>query len=221
VFSFGFVSISDFEAEQPLTSLQRPFVNYYGCTFILYELSSPFLNFHWFFDKLDMTGSKPQLYNGIMLLFTFFSCRLVWGTYQSVRVYQDVWAIMHHTPAAASIHFDALNNGTAGSAAAAAGKSAAPIHGDIMRFAGEEYVPLWLAFTYLGSNVILNTLNFYWFGKMVETVRKRFQPPKEDRRREKAVATRSTGANGKVRIEADETEVRRRNVVENDLPAVS
>jgi len=202
VFSFGF----------------RPFVNYYGCTFILYELSSPFLNFHWFFDKLDMTGSKAQLYNGFALLFTFFSCRLVWGTYQSVRVYQDVWAALHHQPAAATIHFDALNNSTAAAAEAAAGKSAVPIHGDIMQFAGEEFVPLWLAFTYLGSNVILNTLNFFWFGKMIETVRKRFQPPKEGRRREKAIASKTTGANGKVTIEADETEVRRRHITEDEIP---
>jgi len=128
---------------------------------------------------------------------------------------------MHRKPAAASIHFDALNNSSAAAAEAISGKSAAPIHGSVMQFAGEEYVPLWLAFTYLGSNVVLNTLNFYWFGKMVETVRKRFQPPKEERRREKSIATKSTGANGKVKIEADETEVRRRNVAENDIPPPS
>jgi len=205
VFSFGF----------------RPFVNFYGCTFILYELSSPFLNFHWFFDKLDMTGSRAQLYNGILLLATFFGCRLVWGTYQSVRVYQDVWAAIHHKPAAANIHIDALKNSTNAAADAAAGNSAAPIHGEIMRFAGEEFIPLWLAFTYLGSNIILNTLNFYWFGKMIETVRKRFQPPKEERKKSKATATRSTGVNGKVKVDVDETEVRRRNVVGEALPAVS
>ena len=145
----------------------------------------------------------------------FFSCRLVWGNYQSVRVYQDVWAALHHQPAAASIHLDALTNNTMAAHEAAEGKSAAPIHGDgIMQFAGEEFVPVWLAFTYLGSNIILNTLNFYWFGKMIDTVRKRFQPPKETRRKEKAIATRSTGANGTVKIDIDETEVRRRKAVE-------
>lgn len=165
-----------------------------------------------------MTGSRAQLYNGIALLVTFFSCRLVWGTYQSIRVYQDVWASLHHQPAAATIHFDALENNTA----AAAGKSAAPIHDDIMRFAGQEFVPLWLALTYLGSNIILNTLNFYWFGKMIETVRKRFQPPKEHRKKEKAYSSKSTSLNGKVTIEADETNVRRRRIqAEEDLPAVS
>ena len=111
---------------------------------------------------------------------------------------------------------------TVGGTAAATGKSAAPLHDDIMRFAGKEFVPLWLAFTYLGSNVILNTLNFYWFGKMIETVRKRFQPPKEAKRKEKAIATRSTGANGKSRIDVDETEVRRRNVADDEpIDAIS
>lgn len=92
----------------------------------------------------------------------------------------------------------------------------------MMRFAGEEFIPLWLAFTYLGSNVVLNTLNFYWFGKMIETVRKRFQPPKEERKKSKVTATRSTGADGKVRVDLDETEVRRRKVaVGEPFPAVS
>ena len=166
-----------------------------------------------------MTGSKPQLYNGILLLITFFSCRLVWGTYQSVRVYQDVWAALHHKPATANIHYDALGGNTQAQHEAAIGKSAAPIHGDIMQFAGNEFVPLWLAFTYLGSNIVLNTLNFYWFGKMIETVRKRFQPPKEQRRKEKAIATRSTGANGTVKVDLDATEVRRRNVSDEDVVA--
>ena len=52
-------------------------MNYYGCVFLLYELSTPFLNIHWFCDKLNLTGSKIQLYNGFLLLGTFFLCRLV------------------------------------------------------------------------------------------------------------------------------------------------
>lgn len=71
--------------------LKRPFCNYYGLNFILYELSTPFLNVHWFMDKLDMTGSTAQLVNGIALITSFGASRLLWGTYQSVRMYQDIW----------------------------------------------------------------------------------------------------------------------------------
>ena len=160
----------------------RPFVNYYGPTFILYELSSPFLNIHWFCDKVNLTGSRFQLINGLILLFTFFCCRLVWGTYQSVRVYQDVWAALQ------------------------APRRLAPLDpsspaAEVMRFSGNETVPTWLAAIYLGSNIVLNTLNFYWFGKMIDTVRRRFQPPKKDRSNVKMDIAVGTGQqNGSARL---------------------
>ena len=144
--------------------IQRPFVNFYGPTFILYELSSPFLNFHWFFDKLHMTGSRPQWYNGIFLLSSFFCCRLLWGTYQSIRVAQDVWAALHYDPLTRSSK--AIFEPEADSA-------------EIMRFAGDYSMPAWLAFIYLSSNVVLNSLNFYWFSKMIETIKKRFDESRD------------------------------------------
>ena len=171
---------------------QRPFVNYYGPTFILYEISSPFLNLHWMFDKLNMTGSRPQWYNGMALLSSFFCCRLVWGTYQSVRVYQDVWAALHWTPLLSP------SDPTARVGSAMAGTWSPDLvfeplgeSDEIMRFAspptptspGTMVVPQWLAMVYLGSNIVLNTLNFYWFGKMIETVQSRFREPEEVRKR--------------------------------------
>ncbi|KAI0966991.1 TLC domain-containing protein [Xylaria arbuscula] len=148
VYSFGF----------------RPFVNYYSTVFILWELSSPFLNIHWFFDKLGMTGSRAQLYNGLVLIGTFFSCRLVWGTYQSVLVYRDLWAGVHQAP-------DALSAEKAGTLGVPAR------YAESMQFVNASTgVPLWLAVIYVGSNLTLNSLNFYWFFKMIEAVRKRFDP---------------------------------------------
>lgn len=103
-----------------------------------------------------MTGSRAQLYNGFLLLFTFFSCRLVYGTYQSVRVFDDIWAAMDNNPSVAS-----LNSATMG-------------------FANEaSTVTVWLGAIYLASNLTLNGLNFYWFIMMVKAVRKRFEPEKQ------------------------------------------
>jgi len=147
---------------------QRPFLNYYGSTFILYELSTPFLNFHWFFDKLNMTGSRAQLYNGITLLFTFFSCRLIWGTVQSGFVYVDMWHAVRQGPAMP------LSSETPVNASIAYGNP------DIMFFARDAVpVPLWLALVYVGANLTLNTLNVYWFFKMIKAVQKRFVPADE------------------------------------------
>lgn len=164
----------------------RPFCNFYGPVFILYELSSPFLNVHWFCDKLGMTGSKLQWYNGIILLSTFFGCRLVWGTYQSLRVYQDTWAAMHlhtNTPG----HLDAgsiMHNLTSSMPIFAirdgqmclGEQSCVAAQVEVMKFAGPgtDAIPWWLAIVYLSCNLLLNSLNFYWFGRMIETVRARF-----------------------------------------------
>ncbi|KAK2609049.1 hypothetical protein QQS21_002419 [Conoideocrella luteorostrata] len=139
VFSFGF----------------RPFVNYYGCIFILWELSTPFLNIHWFMDKLDMTGSRPQLYNGMLLLSTFFSCRLVYGTYQSAKVFGDIGTAINSSPSVSSLNSTAMEFAT-----------------------GTSTVPLWLGAIYLASNLTLNGLNFFWFIMMIKAVRKRFEPEK-------------------------------------------
>ena len=102
-----------------------------------------------------MTGSRPQWYNGILLLASFFGCRLVWGSYQSIRVYADVWSALH------------IENTGVLEKAWGAGD-------EMMRYASGANVPTWLGAVYLASNIVLNTLNFYWFGKMIETIRKRF-----------------------------------------------
>jgi hypothetical protein len=50
---------------------------------------------------------------------------------------------------------------------------------------------------------------------MIEALRKRFTPQK-DKKKEKAIATKSIQSNGAVRIDVDQTEIRRRRVVEVD-----
>ena len=155
-----------------------------------------------------MTGSRAQLYNGIFLLLTFFACRLVWGTYQSVRVYQDVWA---------ALQVPGTLTTTDTETKAAMGHSVDPSK-EMMRFEGDRIVPIWLVCMYLGSNIVLNTLNFYWFGKMIEAIKKRFQPTKEERqavkmhgkpRAEEGVKM-ETDMNGKNVTKAEKTEIRRR-----------
>ncbi|KAL2068829.1 hypothetical protein VTL71DRAFT_15167 [Oculimacula yallundae] len=164
---FGSGSLAHAVSALLVTSMGfRPFANYYGLNFILYEISTPFLNIHWFCDKLNMTGSRIQLYNGIALMTTFFCSRVLWGNYQSLCIYRDVWTALH-TPtidlkyASETSIFDYMT--TTGL--------------DVVSNSHDMKLPLWLVFVYLGSNTLLSFLNMYWFSKMVETMRKRFQPP--------------------------------------------
>ncbi|KAI1316741.1 hypothetical protein EDD11_009557 [Mortierella claussenii] len=111
----------------------RPFLQYYGSVFLMFELSTPFLNIHWFMDKLGMTGSIYQLINGIILLTVFFCARIVFGLYMSYQTYLNVLPVL-------------------------------------------ELVPWHLIIIYSAANVVLNTLNLFWFYKMIESLMKRFRP---------------------------------------------
>lgn len=49
--------------------------------------------------------------------------------------------------------------------------------GQLLAFAGSQGIPLWLGLVYLASNLTLNSLNIFWFGKMIQTIRSRFDHP--------------------------------------------
>ncbi|KAL5120256.1 hypothetical protein ACEQ8H_001814 [Pleosporales sp. CAS-2024a] len=145
----------------------KPFGNYYGLSFVLYELSTPFLNVHWFCDKLGMTGGRLQLYNGVALLVTFFGCRIVWGTYSSILIYSDIYTALTtvpHDPMGSLLD----NAKCEGNASVLAYGGSGCEFGDL---------PMWLLCVYLVGNTALSLLNIYWFSQMVKAVRKRFVVP--------------------------------------------
>ncbi|KAL8945502.1 MAG: hypothetical protein Q9222_007945, partial [Ikaeria aurantiellina] len=109
-----------------------------------------------------MTGSPAQWYNGVALLGSFFCCRLIWGTYQSLRVYQDCWAALH-----VAVPFFSSSSSSASTAAPLPRNVTAPtgipaLLSAATKAAGAEVnlmhyyppplsnIPLWLALTYLG-----------------------------------------------------------------------
>ncbi|KAJ3411164.1 hypothetical protein HDV05_002678 [Chytridiales sp. JEL 0842] len=114
---------------------QKPFLQYYGTIFLMFELSTPFLNIHWFCDKTGRTGSTLQWVNGMVLLFVFFVARIVFGLYQSYQFFAGM-------------------------------------------IAARSQISLHLFLIYTIANVVLNTLNIFWFRKMILSVTKRFKKTK-------------------------------------------
>ncbi|KAK9466957.1 TLC domain-containing protein [Lipomyces arxii] len=78
----------------------RPYLMYYGPVFLYFELSTPFLNVHWFAGHMpaNTIPAQVQFINGILLLVTFFLCRIVWGFYNVVRLATDMWAVLDKMP---------------------------------------------------------------------------------------------------------------------------
>jgi hypothetical protein len=133
---------------------------------------------HWFMDKLKLTGSIYQLINGVILISTFFFCRLVWGSINSVLVFRDIWMAMQNGGVAGLDDNLGFKYGLDQSTSAVTSHSqTSGGQEDVMRFAGSRSLPAWLALSYLASNIVLNVLNWYWFAKMIDALRKRFDPP--------------------------------------------
>ncbi|KAI0636424.1 DUF887-domain-containing protein [Trametes polyzona] len=70
----------------------RPFLGYYAPRFLTWELSTIFLNIHRFLDKTGYTGSSAQWINGVILVSTFFSVRIVYGWYLTVDFMHSLYA---------------------------------------------------------------------------------------------------------------------------------
>lgn len=75
----------------------RPYALKWAPIFLFFEASTPFLNVHWFTSHLPagLIPSWAELLNGVCLLFTFFSVRIVWGFYYAFRFAQE--AFFHDT----------------------------------------------------------------------------------------------------------------------------
>ena len=102
-----------------------------------------------------------------------------------MHVYQDVWAAMHLNTTVPG-YLDGSGSNSINQAAplfvprngelCLGEKSCVAAQAEVMRFSGlgTAAIPIWLAGTYLIANILLNTLNFYWYGRMIKTVMKRF-----------------------------------------------
>ncbi|CEP24582.1 unnamed protein product [Cyberlindnera jadinii] len=69
-----------------------PFIAYYSGIFILFELSTPFLNLRWFGLKFPQVfPSWFQLVNNAVLILIFFFVRICYGWYQAAMLFGDFY----------------------------------------------------------------------------------------------------------------------------------
>lgn len=77
----------------------KPYIQYYGGVFLMFELSNPFLNIRWFCIKYSTrTNVLAQWFetaNNLLLMLVFFLARIVWGWYQIANLAYDFWLVRH------------------------------------------------------------------------------------------------------------------------------
>lgn len=77
-----------------------PFCQPYLCSFLIFELSTPFVQLHWMFTRSPkgMWSDKIITINGIFLITAFFFVRLVWGVYATIKSIFLCWPQRQYYP---------------------------------------------------------------------------------------------------------------------------
>lgn len=109
---------------------------------------------------MGLAGSKIQMVNGIVLMITFASCRLLWGTYMTFIFFGDVWtAVQADKPSFTLYDYS---------------PSEPPL-------ALEHRAPGWVAVAFMCTHTVVMSLSIFWFSKMVATVRKHGKSKGDDK----------------------------------------
>ncbi|CUM66248.1 uncharacterized protein PRCAT00003908001 [Priceomyces carsonii] len=99
LFGIGFL-LHAFAALYVFICALRPYSMPWAPAFLLFELSSPFVNINWFASRLPQGtfSEKTILINGLLLLFTFFSVRIAWGFYAVSLIAYDMFRVRSEAP---------------------------------------------------------------------------------------------------------------------------
>ena len=127
---------------------------YYGIQYALVELSTPFVNIHWFLNKLNRAGSTFQIINGILLIAIFACCRLIWGSYLTFVFFRDVWTALHARKSSWTEY------------------NYSPFEQPLIL---EHRAAWWLAGMFMVSNAVVMSLSAFWFTKMIATIRQHIE----------------------------------------------
>lgn len=100
---------------------------------------------------MGMAGTKLQMVNGIVLMITFASCRLLWGTYMTFTFFGDVWTAIHAEKPSFTLY------------------DYSPSEPPLVL---EHRAPGWVAISFMFTHTVVMSLSAFWFSKMVATVRK-------------------------------------------------
>ncbi|RSH92190.1 hypothetical protein EHS25_008605 [Saitozyma podzolica] len=86
--------------ERTFVAKERPFLAGFGPPFLLWEMSTPLLNMHWFMDKLGYSTKRPTLFlvNALAFMLVFFLARIVYGGYNSFVFFRTMWVERHRIP---------------------------------------------------------------------------------------------------------------------------
>jgi hypothetical protein len=94
-FGFGFLIHGIVSTLVFTIALENGFIHYYSAIFLLFEISTPFLDIRWIGLKFKVLNETIELINNIILILIFFFVRICWGWYQVARLAVDLHSVKH------------------------------------------------------------------------------------------------------------------------------
>ncbi|GEQ68772.1 hypothetical protein JCM33374_g2441 [Metschnikowia sp. JCM 33374] len=97
LFGAGFL-VHAFAALFVFSCTLRPYAMPWTPAFLIFELSTPFVNINWFASRLPAGTISDRVIaiNGILLIVVFFLVRIVWGFYAVSIAAYDMYAVAAH-----------------------------------------------------------------------------------------------------------------------------
>lgn len=110
LFGFGFF-FHGFAALYVFACSLKPYCLPWAPAFLLFELSTPFVNINWFATRLPAgtISETVVMINGVLLLCTFFFVRIIWGFYAASILAWDMWRVRDLAPIIFPITLLSLN----------------------------------------------------------------------------------------------------------------
>jgi hypothetical protein len=81
-----------------LTCCYRPFMMYPTSRFLLFEVSTIFIDMHWFLEKLGYGGTIWIMINDGIALLAYLGVRLIFGSYLTFKFVRDLRAMWYSVP---------------------------------------------------------------------------------------------------------------------------
>lgn len=88
-----------------------PFCQPYLCSFLIFEASTPFVQFHFMMTRSKMWPSWLITINGVLLILSFFLVRIIWGVFATFYSIYLIWPMKDQYPTWLLIGVYGLNIG--------------------------------------------------------------------------------------------------------------
>lgn len=114
LFGFGFLIHAILSLAVFTVSL-RPMCQTWIGKFLIFEISTPFVNINWYISQLSRGSNISvvpmwfNMLNGILLIITFFTVRIVWGLIAITLLIQQMWKIRDLLPKYISVLIISIN----------------------------------------------------------------------------------------------------------------